>query len=70
MARRDGLKKEDGSFHTDRNDGVFHFGFTKEILESLLKKHGFKRVMFITTHTVIEKNNKQYQFFLLTAIKG
>jgi len=64
------LEKEDGSFHSDSNDGVFHFGFTKEILEPLLKKHGFKRVMFITTHTVVKENNKKYPLFLLTAIKS
>jgi ubiquinone/menaquinone biosynthesis C-methylase UbiE len=63
------LKSEDGSFHSDGNEGVFHFGFTQKSLNVLLKEHGFKMLMFKTVHTVLKDENSHYPLFLLTALK-
>lgn len=61
------LMSEDGSFHKD-NDGVHHFGFSKQDLEALAKKHGFKNISHKIIYTVT-KENGQYDIFLLSAQK-
>jgi len=63
------LDKEDGSFHPDDVQGVFHSGFDRYDLKCLLKKHGFKNIHFYTAHTVI-KEEKKYPIFLVTATKS
>lgn len=62
------LDKEDGSFHPENTEGVFHQGFDRRELELLLEKSGFKDVHFSTAITVY-KNDKPYPVFLVTAKK-
>lgn len=41
------LEKEDGTFHKKHNNaGVYHFGFTKEELENICSKIGFKNYIY------------------------
>jgi len=63
------LDREDGSFHTRGNDGVFHFGFEREDLHVKLKKAGFKDISFTTAYTINKDSNRSYPVFLLTAFK-
>lgn len=63
------LDKEDGTFHTHGNDGVFHFGFDRKALKSLAAQCGFGSVGFETALT-IEKPGGAYPIFLLTAYKS
>lgn len=62
------LDKEDGSFHPEGTEGVFHDGFERDELKSVLQKNGFKDIEFVTAH-VINKEEKQYPIFLLVARK-
>jgi predicted TPR repeat methyltransferase len=62
------LDREDGSFHPEGTEGVFHSGFERDDLQALLEKHGFGEVRFFTAHTV-EKNDKTYPVFLAVARK-
>jgi putative AdoMet-dependent methyltransferase len=62
------LDKEDGSFHPEGSEGVFHSGFERDELQTLLEKNGFYDVQFITIHTM-QKNDKQYSIFLVVATK-
>lgn len=62
------LDKEDGSFHPEEAQGVYHSGFEREALQSILEKHGFSNVRFVTAHTV-NKEEKQYPIFLAIAKK-
>ncbi|MBU1666837.1 class I SAM-dependent methyltransferase [bacterium] len=61
------LDREDGTFHSD-NEGVFHFGFDRDVLENIAKKVGFKEIKFYTANT-IEKPQAIYTVFLMTAKK-
>ena len=62
------LDKEDGSFHPEGTEGVFHTGFEREALQALLEKSGFHDVRFYTAHTI--SNEKQdYPVFLVVATK-
>jgi putative AdoMet-dependent methyltransferase len=63
------LDKEDGSFHPADVKGVFHSGFERYDLKSLLKKYGFKDIHFFTAHTVV-KEDKKYPIFLVIATKS
>jgi putative AdoMet-dependent methyltransferase len=62
------LDKEDGSFHPEGSEGVYHLGFIRDELQTLLEKNGFYDVQFITIHTM-QKNDKQYSIFLVVATK-
>lgn len=62
------LDKEDGDFHPENTPGVFHFGFERVQLQSLLEKRGFKNVQFSTALS-IERNDKEFPVFLVTAVK-
>lgn len=62
------LMPEDGTFHTHGNDGVFHFGFSKEFLDKVTKDNGFKNISYEKVCT-IQKPQNDYDIFLLTAIK-
>ncbi len=62
------LDKEDGSFHPENTQGVFHSGFEQSELQLLLESHGFYDVHFITAHTM-HKNEKEYPIFLVIATK-
>jgi len=63
------LDKEDGSFHPQDTDGVFHFGFERESLKAMLETHGFVDVNFYTAHT-INKDDTSYPVFLVVATKS
>jgi putative AdoMet-dependent methyltransferase len=60
------LDKEDGTFHPEDVEGVFHHGFERAELESLMQKHGFTDIEFITAH-VVKKEEREYPIFLVTA---
>ena len=63
------LDKEDGSFHPEDTEGVFHLGFKRNELQIILEKYGFREIQFITAHTV-NKEEKKYPIFLVTATKN
>ena len=63
------LDKEDGSFHPEDSEGVFHLGLKRNELQIILEKYGFREVQFITAHT-INKEEKKYPIFLVTATKN
>ena len=63
------LDKEDGSFHPQEAEGVFHSGFEREDLQSILDKHGFEDINFVTAHTV-RKEEREYPVFLVIARKS
>lgn len=62
------LMPEDGTFHSHGNEDVYHFGFSKEFLEDIAQKNGFKNISYEKVHT-IEKPKRSYDIFLLTASK-
>ena len=62
------LALEDGTFHSNGNEGVFHFGFSQESLKNYAKNAGFKNISYKIVHKV-EKSNKTYEIFLFTSIK-
>lgn len=62
------LDQEDGNFHPQDVEGVFHHGFDRDELKHLLEAHGFNNVQFLTAHTVV-KNNTNYPIFLVIATK-
>ena len=63
------LDKEDGTFHPQDVQGVFHLGFERDAFQTVLEKHGFEDVRFITAHTV-NKPEKNFPIFLVTATKS
>ncbi|MCJ7765235.1 MAG: class I SAM-dependent methyltransferase, partial [Thiovulaceae bacterium] len=63
------LDREDGTFHTDGNEGIFHFGFDRGEFQSKLESAGFKHVKFHTAYTVEKENGTDYDIFLATAQK-
>ncbi len=60
------LMDEDGSFHSD-NTGVFHFGFSEDMLKEIVESCGFKDIEFEHIYT-INKPHRDFDIFLLTAI--
>ncbi len=63
------LDKEDGSFHPKGTEGIFHFGFERNELQTVLKKHGFVEIQFLTAH-VVSQEKKKFPVFLVTAKKN
>lgn len=63
------LDAEDGTFHPEGTEGVFHDGFAREALQAVLEKNGFNSVKFVTAHT-IQKEEKTYPVFLTVATKA
>ena len=63
------LDKEDGSFHPEDTEGIFHLGFKRNELQIILEKNGFGGIRFLTAHTV-NKEEKKYPIFLVTATKN
>lgn len=63
------LDREDGTFHPADVEGVFHHGFERAALQSLIEDQGFTDVQFVTAHTV-DKEQRQYPIFLVTATKS
>ena len=62
------LDLEDGSFHPEHSKGIFHFGFDRDYFKSLLENEGFENIKFITVDKV-QKEQKEYSVFLVSAIK-
>ena len=63
------LDKEDGSFHPEEAEGVFHSGFERKDFQSILENHGFEDINFVTAHTV-RKEEREYPIFLVIARKS
>ena len=62
------LDKEDGTFHSHGNEGVYHFGFDRQALKETAEKNGFTGIGFDTALT-IEKPGGNYPIFLFSAYK-
>ncbi len=66
------LDAEDGLFHSD-NTGVFHFGFDRGYLKTLLTRNGFHDVRVVTAATMTRdvegKGKREFPVFLLIAKK-
>ena len=58
------LDREDGSFHEDTRD-VFHLGFERSDLQTLLAAAGFVG-LDVTTATITRRENRDYPVFLIT----
>ena len=63
------LDEEDGSFHPEDVQGVYHAGFDREAFMEKLEAHGFKDIRFVNAHTV-SKEEKNYPIFLALASKA
>ena len=63
------LDSEDGTFHPEDMEGIFHNGFDRDELRDLLGRHGFGSIHFYTAHTV-KKDGKLFPVFLVTARKA
>jgi len=61
------IDTEDGSFH-GHPEGIHHLGFDRVDLAQQLARCGFEEIRF-TTATQIEKNERIYPVFLVTAQK-
>ena len=63
------LDKEDGTFHKKHNnDGVYHFGFDKDKLETSLKNSGFKIIDYKIVHKDA-REDREFPIFNLIAQK-
>ncbi len=66
------LNAEDGTFHSD-NTGVFHFGFDRGYLKTLLTRTGFHDVRVMTAATMVRdvqgKGTREFPVFLALARK-
>lgn len=60
------LDKEDGTFHPEDAQGVFHAGFERDAIQAILQEKGFSDIQFTTAHTV-NKEDKSFPIFLVTA---
>ena len=63
------LDSEDGSFHENGTEGVFHLGFDRGEFELILAKHGFTNIRFADAYTV-QTGNSSYPIFLAMATKS
>lgn len=63
------LDEEDGTFHPADTEGVYHHGFNRDELKTIMTKTGFLNIRFYTAHT-IDKEGKCYPIFLVTGEKG
>jgi 2-polyprenyl-3-methyl-5-hydroxy-6-metoxy-1,4-benzoquinol methylase len=64
------LDSEDGSFHEPGTEGVFHHGFDRRALQSILEAAGFDDVVFVTALEVEKDGKGPYSVFLVTARKA
>jgi predicted TPR repeat methyltransferase len=64
------LDSEDGDFHPEDVEGVFHHGFDRDALAKQLADAGFEDTDFVTACEVSrEESAKSYPIFLVTARK-
>lgn len=65
------LDTEDGTFHPEGIEGVFHHGFDRANLQAKFESAGFTDVSFLTAHTVQRSPDApRYPIFLVTATKA
>ncbi len=57
------LESEDGSFHTNHDDSIKHFGFDKNNFSKMMRNAGFRNVT-VNTIFEVEKPDKNYPIFL------
>jgi predicted TPR repeat methyltransferase len=62
------LDAEDGSFHAPGTEGIYHHGFDRDTLRARAERAGFENVTFATA-CVVEKEDRTYPVFLLTATR-
>lgn len=62
------LDKEDGTFHGNAED-VFHLGFERNDIKTLLADTGFLDLE-VTTAFEVRRNGRDYPVFLITGRKG
>jgi len=66
------LDSDKGKFHSD-NTGVFHSGFDRSRMRSLLIQHGFNNVRDVTAARVVKNlpdgQTREFSVFLMTAQK-
>lgn len=60
------LDQEDGTFHPADIQGVYHQGFNRDALQTILSEKGFNDIRFVTAHTV-NKGDQDYPVFLVVA---
>ncbi|MDX2471781.1 MAG: class I SAM-dependent methyltransferase [SAR324 cluster bacterium] len=63
------LDFEDGTFHPEGVEGVYHDGFKRVEFQTMLENHGFSNVNFFTAHTA-QKETGAYPIFLAVATKA
>lgn len=63
------LDTEDGTFHPEDIEGVFHHGFDRERLCVQLRDNGFEDIQFVTA-LELPKDDKTFPIFLVTAKKA
>jgi len=63
------LDLEDGTFHPEDVQGVFHPGFDRQTLQDKLERIGFADVRFDTAVEIV-KEQGSYPIFLMTARKA
>ena len=64
------LDREDGSFHKPGTQGVFHHGFDRAELQSILASAGFDDIEFVTALDVEKDGKGPYTVFFVTARKA
>ena len=58
------LDEEDGTFHTKhKNDGVHHFGFSKQRIKELYINNGYK-LLYLDDICTLDRDNKNFPIFL------
>ena len=62
------LDEEDGTFHSAGMEGVYHHGFNRDSFRSLLLRHSFTEIRFITAHS-LNKGDRSYPIFLVLATR-
>lgn len=62
------LDKEDGSFHPEGTEGIFHHGFERDEFKEILENNGFADIHFYTAYTVV-KGEREFPVFLVIAKK-
>lgn len=62
------LDREDGTFHAPGTEGVFHHGFDRDALRGLLTDAGFTDIE-IATATRVDRDQRGYDVFLVTAVR-
>jgi 2-polyprenyl-3-methyl-5-hydroxy-6-metoxy-1,4-benzoquinol methylase len=62
------LDSEDGSFHSEQDTGVYHFGFDRDTFAEQAVRAGFNNVS-VSTASILSKPQGEYPIFLLTGTR-